>query len=48
MKIGDRVYVFGYVDEIRKDCVIIRTIDARTGKQSDNYCPNCGARMDEE
>lgn len=24
MKIGDRVYVHGYVDEIRKDCVIIR------------------------
>lgn len=23
MKIGDRVYVHGYVDEIRKDCVII-------------------------
>lgn len=24
MKIGDRVYVHGYVDEIRKDVVIIR------------------------
>jgi hypothetical protein len=24
MKIGDRVYVHGHVDEIRKDCVIIR------------------------
>ena len=24
MKIGDRIYVHGYVDEIRKDCVIIR------------------------
>lgn len=24
MKIGDRVYVHGFVDEIRKDCVIIR------------------------
>lgn len=24
MKIGDRVYVHGYVDEIRKDTVIIR------------------------
>ena len=24
MKIGDEVYVHGYVDEIRKDCVIIR------------------------
>ena len=23
MKIGDRIYVHGYVDEIRKDCVII-------------------------
>ena len=23
MKIGDRVYVHGHVDEIRKDCVII-------------------------
>jgi len=24
MKIGDRVYVHGYVDEIRKDTIIIR------------------------
>ena len=24
MKIGDRIYVHGYVDEIRKDTVIIR------------------------
>lgn len=24
MKIGDSVFVHGYVDEIRKDCVIIR------------------------
>ena len=24
MKIGDEVFVHGYVDEIRKDCVIIR------------------------
>jgi hypothetical protein len=24
MKIGDRVYVHGYIDEIRKDVVIIR------------------------
>lgn len=24
MKIGDRVYVHGYVDEIRKDTVIVR------------------------
>lgn len=24
MKIGDRVYVYGYIDEIRKDVVIIR------------------------
>ena len=24
MKIGDEVYVHGYVDEIRKDCIIIR------------------------
>ena len=24
MKIGDEVYVRGYVDEIRRDCVIIR------------------------
>ena len=24
MKIGDRVFVQGYVDEIRKDCVIVR------------------------
>lgn len=24
MKIGNEVYVHGYVDEIRKDCIIIR------------------------
>ena len=24
MKIGDRVFVHGYIDEIRKDCVIVR------------------------
>lgn len=24
MKIGDSIFVHGYVDEIRKDCVIIR------------------------
>jgi hypothetical protein len=24
MKIGDRVYVHGYVDEIRKDTIIVR------------------------
>lgn len=24
MKIGDRIYVHGYVDEIRKNCVIVR------------------------
>ena len=24
MKIGDEVYVHGYIDEIRKDCIIIR------------------------
>lgn len=24
MKIGDEVYVHGYVDEIREDCIIIR------------------------
>ena len=24
MKIGDEVFVHGYVDEIRKDCIIIR------------------------
>ena len=24
MKIGDEVWVHGYVDEIRKDCIIIR------------------------
>ena len=24
MKIGDEVYIHGYVDEIRKDCIIIR------------------------
>lgn len=24
MRIGDRVYVHGFIDEIRKDCIIIR------------------------
>lgn len=24
MKLGDEVYVHGYVDEIRKDCVIVK------------------------
>jgi len=24
MKIGEEVYIHGYIDEIRKDCVIIR------------------------
>ena len=24
MKIGDEVYVHGYVDEIRKDCIIVK------------------------
>lgn len=24
MKIGDEVFVHGYIDEIRKDCIIIR------------------------
>ena len=92
MKIGDRVFVRGYIDEIRKDTVIIRnaggyfgTIPSevitgelpsaqpdpqRTGRwiikphiynvaycsecdfelhiNDTPYCPNCGARMEEE
>lgn len=36
MKIGDRVYVVGYIDEIRKDVIIIRNSSGYfgTGKQN--------------
>ena len=48
MKIGDRVYVHGYVDEIRKDTVIIRnnggyfgTIPSEIIKGDLVRCKNC-------
>lgn len=31
MKIGDEVYVHGIVDEIRKDCVIIKNVGGYFG-----------------
>lgn len=35
MKIGDEVFVHGYVDEIRKDCVIIRNDGGYFGTAED-------------
>ena len=51
MKIGDRVFVRGYVDEIRKDTVIIRNDGGYFGTipsevtpsaQPERTCVNCG------
>jgi len=39
MKIGDRVYVHGYVDEIRKDTVIIRNEGGYFGTAPDEVMP---------
>ena len=36
MKIGDRVWVFGYIDEIRKDVVIIRNDSGYFGTERKN------------
>lgn len=36
MKIGDRVWVFGYVDEIRKDVIIIRNDSGYFGTEKHN------------
>lgn len=39
MKIGDEVYVHGYVDEMRKDVVIIRNDGGYFGTVADEcYC----------
>ena len=39
MKIGDEVYVHGYVDEIRKDVIIIRNDGGYFGTVADEcYC----------
>ena len=40
MKIGDEVYVHGYVDEIRKDCIIIRNDGGYFGTVAEEigYC----------
>lgn len=35
MKIGDRIYVHGFVDEIRKDCVIVRNKGGYFGTDKD-------------
>lgn len=36
MKIGDRVYIIGYIDEIRKDVVIIRNDSGYFGTEKHN------------
>ena len=38
MKIGDEVYVHGYVDEIRKDVIIIRNDGGYFGTVADECC----------
>lgn len=38
MKIGDRCFVHGYVDEIRKDTVIIRNKGGYFGKSAEKMC----------
>ena len=53
MKIGDEVYVHGYVDEIRNDVIIIRNNGGYFGtvpneiERKDEpqkiYCPKCGS-----
>ena len=40
MKIGDEVYVHGYVDEIREDSVIIRNMGGYFGTSINEIRPN--------
>lgn len=42
MKIGDEVFVHGYVDEIRKDAVIIRNNGGYFGTTEDEVWPCAG------
>lgn len=48
MKIGDEVYVHGYVDEIRNDTIIIRndggyfgTVESEISERTSITCPDC-------
>lgn len=49
MKIGDEVYVHGYVDEIRKDAVIIKNEGGYFGTVADEIMPSAQPeyRLDE-
>lgn len=40
MKIGDKVFVHGYVDEIRKDIIIIRNEGGYFGTAPDEILPS--------
>ena len=51
MKIGDRVYVYGYVDEIRNDVIIIRNRGGYFGTDKSEVlcggtCESCGRNAD--
>ena len=51
MKIGDRVYVHGYVDEIRNDVIIIRNRGGYFGTDKSEVlcggtCESCGRNAD--
>ena len=43
MKIGDEVYIHGYVDEIRKDTVIIRNKGGYFGTDAEEVAPTVDA-----
>ena len=42
MRIGDEVYIHGYVDEIRKDTVIIRNDGGYFGTVKSEIRESCG------
>lgn len=51
MKIGDEAYVHGYVDEVRKDAVIIKNEGGYFGTVADEIMPSaqtepCGDVLD--